>query len=91
MTSKKMLSLPPCGEEILQALKHFFVLQPYLKPDGFGNFEISYLDKNAYQKLLAENHAIESKLFKYCESKQIRYEQYRPVIQGAGVPTNDIT
>lgn len=37
--------------------------------------KISYLDKSAYQKILAGNHAIESKLLKFCDSKQIKYEQ----------------
>jgi len=39
---------------------------------------ISYLDKDAYQKILAGNHAIESKLLKFCDSKQINYDQKRP-------------
>lgn len=39
---------------------------------------ISYLDKAAYQKILAGNHAIESKLLKFCDSKQIKYEQPCP-------------
>ncbi len=40
--------------------------------------EISYLEKSAYQKIVAENHAIESKLCKYCETKQINYDQIKP-------------
>lgn len=44
--------------------------------------EISYLDKTAFQKIITENHAIESKLCKYCETKQIRYEQSRPETPG---------
>lgn len=39
---------------------------------------ISYLDKAAYQKILAENHAIESKLLRFCDSKQIKYEKPCP-------------
>jgi CRP-like cAMP-binding protein len=42
---------------------------------------ISYLDKTAYQKILAGNHAIESKLLKFCDSKQIKYEHTRPEAQ----------
>lgn len=42
--------------------------------------QISYLDKSAYQKILAENHAIESKLCKYCESKQGNYEEQKPEV-----------
>ena len=40
--------------------------------------KISYLEKSAYQKILAENDAIESKLLKFCEKKQIKYESVRP-------------
>ncbi len=40
--------------------------------------KVSYLDKSAYQKILAENHAIESKLCKYCETKQIHSHQNQP-------------
>jgi len=40
--------------------------------------KISYLDKAAYQNILAENHAIESKLIKFCETKQIKHEQGKP-------------
>ncbi|RJP88872.1 MAG: cyclic nucleotide-binding domain-containing protein [Desulfobacteraceae bacterium] len=36
---------------------------------------IIYLDKQAYQKILTTHHAIESKLFNYCESKKINYFQ----------------
>ena len=43
--------------------------------------KISYLDKAAYQKILAENHTIESKLLKFCESKQIKFEK-----EGAETP-----
>jgi CRP-like cAMP-binding protein len=39
---------------------------------------VLYLDKGAYQKILAGNHAIESKLLKFCESKQIRFEHAKP-------------
>ena len=47
--------------------------------------EISYLGKSAYQKILAENHKIESKLFKYCETKQINYQQNKPEDQSRRV------
>ena len=40
--------------------------------------EISYLEKSAYQKILADHHAIESKLFRYCESKQGNYQPKHP-------------
>jgi len=40
--------------------------------------KISYLEKSAYQKILAENHSIESKLLKFCEKKQIEYEPIHP-------------
>jgi len=47
--------------------------------------EISYLEKSAYQKILAENHEIKSKLFKYCETKQINYQQNKPENQSRRV------
>ena len=37
--------------------------------------KISFLEKSAYQKILAENYTIESKLSRYCETKQINYDQ----------------
>ena len=40
--------------------------------------KISYLEKSAYQKILAENYEIESKLCKYCETRQINYQQNEP-------------
>jgi CRP-like cAMP-binding protein len=39
---------------------------------------ISYLDKAAYQKLLSKNHSIESKLLKFCDSRQIKYDPALP-------------
>lgn len=39
---------------------------------------ISCLEKHAYQKILATHHAIESKLFNYCESKKINHFQSPP-------------
>jgi len=39
---------------------------------------ILYLDKQAYQKILATHHAIESKLCNFCESKKINLFQNAP-------------
>lgn len=39
---------------------------------------IMYLDKSAFQKIVLENSGIESKLFRYCEAKQIQAYQTRP-------------
>jgi len=39
---------------------------------------ILYLDKQAYQKILAAHHAIESKLCNFCESKKINLFQNAP-------------
>ncbi|MDA8405082.1 MAG: cyclic nucleotide-binding domain-containing protein [Desulfobacteraceae bacterium] len=39
---------------------------------------ISYLDKDAYQKILTGHHTIEAKLCAYCDSKKINYFQNAP-------------
>lgn len=80
---RKNVAIATLGRGDIAGIEAFFTLSNHTTSlIAAEESEILYLDKAAYQKIVAEKHSIESKILKYCESKQISCDQNQTAQSG---------
>jgi CRP-like cAMP-binding protein len=76
---RKNMSLAMVRRGDIVGIETFFTLTNHTTSlVAIEEAKILYLEKSVYQQLVTHHHGIESRLFRYCESKQIQYNQKLP-------------